>query len=110
VNFAWEKYGVNWVQLDPPRHIFLYTERAFRDLAERAGFIVERVVYDSETFQFFGSEQYIKDIPLTDPRSYRGVISESIFTQSQIDEWEALAAKLNAEGRGDQACFYLTKA
>jgi SAM-dependent methyltransferase len=109
VNFAWEKYGVNWVQLDPPRHLFLYTERAFRDMAEHARFAVERVTYDSEIFQFFASEQYIRDIPLNDPRSYRGVISESIFTQSQIDEWEDLTAKLNAEGRGDQACFILAR-
>ena len=108
VSFAWEKYGVDWVQLDPPRHLFLYTERSFRDLAEKAGFAIERVVYDSEIFQFFGSEQYARDIPLNDPRSYRGVISESIFTQEQIDEWESMASKLNAAGRGDQACFFLT--
>jgi hypothetical protein len=33
--FAWEKYGVNWVQLDAPRHLFLYTERSFRLLAKK---------------------------------------------------------------------------
>ncbi|MEP7213400.1 MAG: class I SAM-dependent methyltransferase [Acidobacteriota bacterium] len=109
VSFAWEKYGVNWVQLDPPRHLFLYTERAFRRMADETGFAVESVTYDSEIFQFFGSEQYLADIPLNDPRSYRGVIAKSIFTQSQIDEWQVLTAKLNAEGRGDQACFILTR-
>src|SRR5205085_10674982 len=46
VNFAWEKYGANWVQLDAPRHLFLYTERSFRLLAEKAGFTVEKVIYD----------------------------------------------------------------
>src|SRR6476661_4755519 len=70
VSFAWQKYGVNWVQLDAPRHLFLYTERAFRDLVEGSGLTVERVTYDSEIFQFFGSEQYEHDIPLNDPRSY----------------------------------------
>ena len=110
VNYAWEKYDVNWVQLDAPRHLFLYTERAFLRLAEEAGFIVEKVAYDSGAFQFFASEQYLKDIPLLDPVAYRGVASESIFTESQIEEWESLAARLNAEGRGDQACFYLRKA
>ena len=109
VNFAWETYGVDWVQLDPPRHLFLYTERSFRSMADEAGFKVERVTYDSEIFQFFGSEQYMQDIPLNDPRSYRGIIDESIFTQSQIDEWQTLTAKLNAEARGDQACFVLTR-
>jgi SAM-dependent methyltransferase len=111
VNYAWEKYGVNWVQLDPPRHLFLYTEKSLRMLAEQAGFGVEEVEYDSGPFQFWGSEQYLQDIPLTDPRSYNsGDISGTIFTQEQIDEWQREAEELNAQGRGDQACFYLRKA
>src|SRR3982751_6453643 len=52
VNFAWERYGVNWVQMDPPRHLFLFTEEAMRRLAENAGFHVEAVIYDSTEFQF----------------------------------------------------------
>lgn len=109
VNFAWEKYGVNWVQLDPPRHLFLYTENSFRQLAKRAGFIVERVVYDSEGFQFWGSEQYVRDISMNDKRAYKGRVSESIFTTRQLDEWQRQAEELNARGLGDQACFYLRK-
>jgi SAM-dependent methyltransferase len=109
VSYAWEKYGVNWVQLDPPRHLFLFTERSFRQLAENAGFEVVKVVYDSTAFQFSASEQYLMDIPMNDPRSFAGVSETSIFTQEQIDDWEAEAARLNAEGRGDQACFYLRK-
>lgn len=106
-NFAWGKYGVNWVQLDPPRHLFLYTERAFHELAEGCGFKLEKVVYDSSSFQFWGSEQYIKDIPLTDPRSHNVGGGEKIFTQEQLDNWQDEAEKLNREGRGDQAAFYL---
>jgi SAM-dependent methyltransferase len=109
VSYAWEQYGVDWVQLDPPRHLFLYTESSFRALAEECGFKIERVDYDSETFQFHGSEQYRRDIPLNDPRSFRGVTPHSIFTQQQLNEWEALTARLNTEKRGDQACFFLTK-
>lgn len=108
-NFAWEKYGINWVQLDAPRHIFLYTEKSFRALAEKVGFTVEKVVYDSESFQFWGSEQYLQNIPLTDERAYKGVISESVFTQKQIDDWQNEAENLNAKCKGDQACFYLKK-
>ncbi|MBK7392255.1 MAG: class I SAM-dependent methyltransferase [Chloracidobacterium sp.] len=109
VNYAWGKYGVNWVQLDPPRHLFLYTEQSFRQLAKGMGFEVEKVVYDSTAFQFFASEQYMMDIPMNDPRSFAGASETSIFTQQQIDDWDAEAARLNAEGRGDQACFYLKK-
>lgn len=107
VNFAWEKYGANWVQLDAPRHVFLYTEKSFRYLAEKAGFTVEKVVYDSEAFQFWGSEQYLQDIPLNDEQAYKGDVSNGIFTPEQIDAWQREAENLNECGKGDQACFYL---
>ena len=110
INDAWTKYGVNWVQLDPPRHLFLYTERAMRELAESSGFAVDRVVYDSTGFQFWGSEQYLRDIPLV-PEGSRGFFEPpEIFSDEQLKEWEDKAGELNRDGRGDQACFYLSPA
>ena len=109
VNWAWQQYGTNWVQLDPPRHLHLFTERSFRLLAERLELQVVKVVYDSDAFQFYGSEQYKMDIPMNDERSFRGVSENSIFSQQQIDEWNRLAAELNEKGLGDQACFYLKR-
>ena len=107
INYAWEKYGVNWVQLDPPRHLFLYTEHSFRQLAESNGFLVDRVIYDSDEFQFFASEQYEMDIAMSDPKAFRGDINNSIFTAQQIKAWHNEAGELNISGRGDQACFFL---
>lgn len=109
VNFAWEKYGVNWFQLDAPRHLFLYTEKSFRKLAEKAGFEVAKVVYDSEVAQFFISEQYAQNIPMSDERAFDGDFSKSFFTSEQMENWERETEKLNKENRGDQACFYLKK-
>ena len=110
VNYAWEKYGKNWVQLDPPRHLFLYTEKSLRILAENAGFAIEKVVYDSEEFQFWASEYYAKDIAMNEPDWFKLNFNESLFTEAQFNEWKAEAKQLNAEKRGDQACFYLKKA
>ena len=107
--FAWEKYGTNWVQLDAPRHLFLYTEKSFRFLAEKAGFTVEKVIYDSTAFQFWGSEQYLQNIPLNDERTFKNDISKSLFTQEQMDAWERQAEELNEQNKGDQASFYLRK-
>ena len=78
-------------------------------LAEKAGFTVEKVIYDSEAFQFFASEQYARDIPMNDERAFRGNVAESIFTAGQLAAWQREAENLNAQNRGDQACFYLKK-
>lgn len=109
-NYAWEKYSVNWVQLDAPRHLFLYTEKSLQILAEKAGFTVEKIVYDSEEFQFWASEYYEKDIAMNDPNWFKLDFGKSLFTKKQFDDWKAEAEKLNREKRGDQACFYLRKA
>lgn len=106
-SFAWEKYGTNWVQLDAPRHLFLYTEKSFRILAEKAGLKVEKVIYDSTAFQFWGSEQYLQNIPLNDDRTFKADVSKSIFTPAEMDEWKKQAEELNIQNKGDQASFYL---
>ena len=108
-SFAWEKYGVNWVQLDPPRHLFLYTERSFRSIAEKVGFEIAKVVYDSDVFQFYGSEQYVRNIALNEKTDAESNNFAETITPAQIRSWEREAEVLNSEKRGDQACFYLRK-
>ncbi|HNQ15160.1 MAG TPA: hypothetical protein PKM58_06325, partial [Pyrinomonadaceae bacterium] len=75
--------------------------------AEDEGFAVTKVEYDSEVFQFSVSEQYAKGIWMHDERSFQGDFTKAIFTREQFDEWKREAERLNREGRGDQACFFL---
>lgn len=105
VSHAWEQYGTNWVQLDPPRHMWLPTERAMRILAESSGLRVERVEYDSTEFQFWGSELYVQGVPLrnVDPRKLRG-----FFRKSEIASFRERAARLNRDGLGDSAVCVLS--
>ncbi len=107
--FAWEKYGTNWAQLDAPRHLFLYTEKSFRLLAENSGFEVAKVVYDSDVFQFYGSEKYARNIAMNEQTDKQGNNFDDSITPEQIRIWERQAEILNKENKGDQACFYLRK-
>jgi hypothetical protein len=106
---AWRTYGADWVQLDAPRHLFLHTAKSMDILARGAGLAVDEVDYDGTAFQFWGSEQYRRDIPLRDERSYQVNPKRSVFTPEQIKQYGRLAAELNAKGDADQASFYLKK-
>lgn len=105
-NFAWEKYGVNWVQLDAPRHLYIFTEKSFRMLADKAGMEIVKLSYNSTSFQFWGSEQYSMDIPLA-VNGGADFHPGFNFGSAQMKEWEREAEELNAAGRGDAATFYL---
>ncbi|MGB3006839.1 MAG: class I SAM-dependent methyltransferase [Chitinophagaceae bacterium] len=99
--FAWRKYGVNWVQLDAPRHFFLHTLKSIQLLCEQSNFIFQDVVYDSYSLQFTGSEKYLRDIPLID--------ESELFSVTQLKDYSNESLRLNNANDGDQACFYLYK-
>jgi SAM-dependent methyltransferase len=104
VNWAWENYGTNWVQLDAPRHVFLHSERSFRLAAARVGLIIEKVQYDSWNIQFWGSELYGRNIALS--KSDR---CSHYFSRKQMKNFSQRAAEMNKKGRGDQAMFVLAR-
>ena len=106
---AWEKYKKNWVNLDAPRHFYLHSHFSIKLLAKEAGLKVLDFWNDSVSMQFWGSEQYIRDIPLTDTRSYSQNKNTSIFSTSQILDYQRKAIALNKEEKGDWICLLLGK-
>jgi SAM-dependent methyltransferase len=108
-SFAWRHYGVNWVALDAPRHLFAHTPKSIQILSKKAGFVITDIDYDSTERQFIMSELYSKGISLKESNSYLKNPRGSILTKKQIKAFKAKAIELNAQGDGDQACFYLHK-
>ena len=108
-SFAWRHYKTNWVQLDAPRHLFLHSTKSIEILSEIAGLRVESVEFDSNAFQFWGSEQYQRDIPLYHEKSFLKSRRRSIFSRSKIVEFQMRSAELNADKNGDQATIYIRK-
>ena len=89
------------MQLDPPRHIFIHSVKSIQLLAEQTGFEVSQIIYDSDAFQFWASEAIMRDIPSTK--------AQGMFTKKELKILDQRAQRLNQIGKGDQACFYLTK-
>jgi SAM-dependent methyltransferase len=103
--WAWRHYGTDWVQLDPPRHLYTFSEKGMALLAAAAGLEIRKVLYDSEPFQFEGSERILR------LRSQRGngasPASRSVgMSRAQMKQ---RARELNRAQDGDQACFFLAR-
>ena len=108
-SYAWNYYGVNWVQLDAPRHFFLHSIESITLLAKKVNLTLEEIVFDSTDFQFWGSEQYIKNITLTDASSYGASPLNSIFSNGEIAAFKQKAKELNLKNQGDTCTFFLRK-
>lgn len=107
--YIWDLYGVNWVQLDAPRHFYSYTLEAFNILAKKAGFEIQETIYESNDFQFVASELYKQDIPLKPQNEYEREQSQKAFTKSQIKEFRKKANELNENKQGDSVILLLNK-
>ncbi|MGD0473483.1 MAG: class I SAM-dependent methyltransferase [Candidatus Velthaea sp.] len=107
VGELWDRYGVDWVQLDAPRHLYIHSKASFIGVAERCGLQTCAIVDDGGAFGFWGSEQYARDIPLMSPKSHFVDPQHSMFDARAIARFESEAQALNAAGRGDQTCFFL---
>lgn len=108
-SFAWRTYKENWFALEAPRHFFNHSIKSLRFLADKYGFDLVKIEYDSRSIQLWGSEQYMRNIQLMDEKSYFVNPDNSIFTNEQIEKYEEKTKKLNEEKDGDQVCVYLRK-
>lgn len=108
-SYAWHAYKTSWVQLDPPRHFHLHSIQSMGILCAQAGLKCAMTVFDSDEFQFLGSEEVARGIPMESEGSYFKTKSGSIFSPREIAGFKEKARVLNALGWGDQAAFYLRK-
>lgn len=100
-----------WVQLDAPRHVYIPSYLGLIKLLRSLEFELEQVCYDSTGFQFWGSEQYLRDMPLNDAKSIiHGHSADSIFTKNQLLDFEKRAIELNLKCDGDEAIFCFRRA
>lgn len=104
-SLAWDIYGVDWVELDAPRHLYLHSKASLRNLGKAAGLTLFDIQYDTTEFEFYGSEQYRLNIPLTDPNSLWVNAESTVFPENKRREFQELAKQVNANGNAGRACF-----
>lgn len=100
---VWKEKQSLWVQLDAPRHLTIPSTQGFVAVAQRCGFEIQEVVFDSTAFQFWGTALYEQGEKLDSKKN------RTYFSEKQLKEWEQDAIQYNQEGVGDQACFFCVK-
>lgn len=98
--WAWQTYGINWVQLDAPRHLWIPSLAGMQHLVQRAGLSLQKIQFDSDRFQIIGSEKIKRG------QSFHAD-AHTLFSPRQLRDLDRQVQQLNADNRGDQACFWL---
>jgi len=107
---VWEQYRTDWVELDAPRHLYLHSLDSIKLVAAQAGLQLVEHFSDSTEFEFWGSEQYRRDLPLMAEESFLRAPGKSNFTFREMSAFKARAKEANREGRGGRGCFFFRAA
>ena len=112
VNTAFRLYGVHWYQLDPPRHLHLFSVKGFEIALARSGLRLAGSYFNSTAAQFRISEAYARDVALVEIPPARfsfGRARLPEFVTRREARYRSRAHALNASREGDQGVFYLRR-
>ena len=105
-----DKYGVDLVTLDPPRHLFIHSLESITSILEKQGFDVIESYYDANVFDIIASEQYQRDIELFDKEKSHIVNPKtSVFSSKQLKTFKKQIAQFNADGESDTMALVIKK-
>jgi ubiquinone/menaquinone biosynthesis C-methylase UbiE len=109
-SLAWEHYKEKWLILGAPLHFYLHSVESVKYMAEKSGFCLDRVVYDSSVHNKMPQEQFIKnDILPHDKHSYSASIKNYILNFPKIIHYQKIEEELNKKNQGETCAFVLKK-
>jgi SAM-dependent methyltransferase len=105
---AWRMYGVNWYNMDPPRHLFLHTYRSLDLLLKKNDLCVEQIYYESDWTTLYLSHCYKKDLSPSD-RGFQSFASRIFIKITKYFHFKRLSSQINRNGQSDLVCFVVKK-
>jgi len=106
-SYGWRTYREHWLGLEPPRHIAIPSIQGMRRLAERTGFEIEAIEFDSSGCCYTVSEIWASGTTVPYPRRPWQKRTIEICGAARVRALEQLSRERNNDGDGDHAAYYL---
>jgi SAM-dependent methyltransferase len=106
-SYGWRTYRQHWLGLEPPRHLTIPSVVGMRRLAERAGFSVEALSFDSSGCCYAVSELWAAGRSLPYPRRPWQKKATEMLGEERVAQLQRLSRERNAANDGDHAVYYL---
>jgi SAM-dependent methyltransferase len=105
--YPWRTWGTDWVELDAPRHLVVFSLDGLRRAALAAGFEISHVEWESGAWEGIASDQYRRDIAMYEPGSWFVERTRGGFDEDRIAEFRALASTLAGTSDAGRAAVWL---
>lgn len=105
-NIAFDMFETHWYQLDAPRHIFLYSIKSIKFLADKCRLSISKIEFNSDPRQIIVSFFYQHNVFYN--RINRELVEE-YFSDDDIGRMLDLCEEANKNKRGDHAVVWFKK-
>jgi SAM-dependent methyltransferase len=110
INQSWSELGSDWIELDPPRHLFIPSVSGLIDLiASVPGFRLKDTVFDTSALEFYGSRLARMRVPLRDRATAANTDPHRFFDRTQLGAWSKRAREYNKLGKAGRASFLIQR-
>lgn len=107
--YTFRRYGVNWVGLDAPRHLFSHSLRGLQYLCNDTGFQIISYHFEPSRLVFWASELYSRDIPMIGKEKYPESLWKDVVSSRSLRAFDRMSRSLNRMYDGDLAVIYLKR-
>jgi len=108
-SYVWEKYKEKWVEMDAPRHLYLHSKTSIELLIKQADLEIFREIPEAIDFEFYGSEQYKRNIHLTDSQSHWLTRDNLLFSEEELSDFNKMADEVNRKNEAGRICLFIRK-
>lgn len=98
-NYITDKYGLDWIQFDAPRHLFTFTLKSIRFLCNKHGLFIEDLKFDSAPWAL-AATKYCQN---------GKTLKEFEQNISVTEEQVKACREANEKGYGDSVCLAIVK-
>ena len=98
-NYIWDNFSVDWIQLDPPRHLYTFSIKGIEILCDMAGLSIKEISYDGQPWSYAATE-YCQD-----GRTYEDFKANIKIESHHITECDFA----NQSKNGDSVCLTISK-
>jgi SAM-dependent methyltransferase len=107
-SWFWQEYGVDWWELDAPRHVFVHSIESLRRLGGELGLELRRVAFDSTYVEIIASDQIRRGVAWRSADSY--LVDPTTVPPDAVEAAKASVRALNQEGRAGRGLIFLRMA
>jgi SAM-dependent methyltransferase len=106
-SLAFRIFKKNWIALDTPRHLFIFSKNNLKEYAKKAGFSIQKRRYNSTPLQFIGSLLYLTNSFRKNQVSFDKFMQKKYFVSFLYVLFTPLAHIFNLLKIGDQVELFL---